>query len=337
MLLGSKGSAIELIMNSLYFDSSIIDDISMSDFEDIEKHNLTFNIPIYKRFYSRGFPIVGTTIDYFYYRELKIESGRLMGVLGEVVIGSKVASKLSLSIGDHIITTPENLFDLTGVYPLKMKISGILEPSFTADDNAIFTDIKTSWVIQGLGHGHQDVFNLKDKTVISSNTSDSVVANAKLVTFSEITEENLGSFHFHGDSASYPISAIISVPNDTRSGTILRGRYQQHSSLSLVKPEIIVRDLLDRIYKIKQMMDSVLILVSVTVILALVMIFSLSIKLRDREMKIMYKFGCSRFMVFKLLFAEISLIILGSSILSGSFLVLINYYNQPLIRFMLLK
>ena len=68
---------------------------------------------------------------------------------------AEVARELELRPGDSIISSPENAFDLAGVYPLKMKVTGILEKSHTSDDLAVFVDLKTAWVIQGLGHGHE--------------------------------------------------------------------------------------------------------------------------------------------------------------------------------------
>ena len=48
-------------------------------------------------------------------------------------------------------------WDLAGDYPLKMKVVGILAASNSADDGAVFVDLKTQWVIEGFGHGHQDL------------------------------------------------------------------------------------------------------------------------------------------------------------------------------------
>ena len=39
---------------------------------------------------------------------------------------------------------------------------GILAPTSTPDDEAVFVDIKTAWVISGIGHGHEDVVTAED-------------------------------------------------------------------------------------------------------------------------------------------------------------------------------
>ena len=37
-----------------------------------------------------------------------------------------------------------------------MKVAGVLRRTHTTDDLGIFTDVKTTWVIQGLGHGYEN-------------------------------------------------------------------------------------------------------------------------------------------------------------------------------------
>ena len=62
--------------------------------------------------------IVATTLDYFDFRGLRRADGRQMATLGECVAGAAVASARGIEPGDHVISTPESVFDLAGVYPL---------------------------------------------------------------------------------------------------------------------------------------------------------------------------------------------------------------------------
>ena len=131
--------------------------------------------------------------------------------LGEAVLGADVARELQLEVGDYVISSPENVFDLAGVYPLKMPVVGILATAFSPDDQAIFVDTKTSWVIQGLGHGHQDLNSKSATAQVLKKEGDNIVANASVLQYNEITPDNIASFHFHGDRSEQPISAIIPV------------------------------------------------------------------------------------------------------------------------------
>ena len=128
------------------------------------------------------------------------------------------------------MSDPENVFDLAGSYPVILRVKGILAPTGTADDGAIFVDVKTEWLILGIIHGHQDTATA-DPNLLISRDATNVTASAALLPFQEVTASNATLFHMHGDPATFPISAIIAAPRDDKSATILRGRYQDPKSL----------------------------------------------------------------------------------------------------------
>ncbi len=338
LVVGAKDSALDLIMNSLYFGDEVPKLITMEASDQVADTDLAFSIPIYVRFKARGFPVIGTTPDYFDFRELRISSGEPLAMLGDSVIGASVADRLGLKPGDSLLSSPENLFDLTGVYPLKMKIAGVLERSHTADDLGVFVDLKTAWIIQGLMHGHQDVTKTKDKTVILKKTENNVVANAKLFQYTEISEENMGSFHFHGDTSKYPITAVIAVPNDDKSGTILRGRYiSGEAAYQIVKPEDVIDGLLQNIFRIKNILDAVIFVVGSATVLAILLIFTLSLRLREREIKTIFKLGCRRMTIARLLGAEVFIIAITVSIICGVMIFTTNVFAGDLVRLFVIR
>jgi putative ABC transport system permease protein len=253
-------------------------------------------------------------------------------------LGAIAAQKSGLKPGDSIISSPENLFDLAGIYPLKMKVAGILTKSHTSDDRAIFVDIKTAWIIQGLGHGHTDVTKTKDTSVILKKTKGNVIANAKLKNYMEVTIDNRNSFHFHGDLSELPLSAVIAIPHNNKSETILRGRYlSAQATQQIIKPKDVIDGLLENIFRIKNVLDAIIMLVGTATILAIILIFALSLRLRQREIKTIFKLGCSRMTITKLLAAEIFLIILISGIACSALVYLVGYYNDDLVRILLIR
>jgi len=199
LVVGAKGSALDLMMNTLYFGDEVPELITMEASEQVTDTDLAYSIPLYVRFKARGFPVIGTTLDYFEFRGMEVGKGDTLAMLGECVIGSNVAGQLGLKPGDSLVSSPENLFDIAGIYPLKMKIAGVLNKSHTSDDLGVFVDLKTAWIIHGLMHGHQDVTKTRDQTVILKKNGSNVTANAKLFQYTEITEDNMDSFHFHGE------------------------------------------------------------------------------------------------------------------------------------------
>jgi putative ABC transport system permease protein len=76
LVLGAKGSALDLVMNTLYFDDEVPELITMEASNRVMDSDLALPIPMYIRFQARGNPIVGTTLDYFDFRGLRIDKGR---------------------------------------------------------------------------------------------------------------------------------------------------------------------------------------------------------------------------------------------------------------------
>jgi len=338
LLLGAKGSALDLVMNALYFDDEVPELVSMAAVDEIANSGLATPIPLYVRFKARQFPIVGTTLDYFDLRSLEIAEGRQLALLGEAVIGADVAERLNISAGDSLLSSPETVFDLAGVYPLKMRVVGVLQRSHTPDDLAVFVDVKTAWVVQGLVHGHEDLSRSNDATVVIDRTDANVIASAKVVQYTEITEQNIDSFHFHGDPAQYPLSGVIVAPDDGKSGTILRGRYLAGKSpLQLVVPETVIDGLLANIFRIKNVLDAVIFVVGIATVLALTLVFALSIRLREREISTLFRLGGSRLTIAQLLIAEIAIIVTASAVLCGVLLAGVNHYSGDLVRALVIR
>jgi putative ABC transport system permease protein len=338
LVVGAKGSALDLVMNTLYFGDEVPELINMEASDRVMDTDLAIPIPLYVRFRARGNPIVGTTLDYFEFRGLKVAEGRQLAVLGDCVLGAKIAENLKLKSGDSLVSSPETLFDLAGIYPLKMNVVGVLEKSHTSDDLAVFVDTKTTWIIQGLGHGHQDVTKLKDPTLVLKRTDTNVAASAKLYHYTEISEKNIDSFHFHGNLSAYPITAVLAVPHDTKSGTILRGRYlSKEEKHQIVKPEEVIDGLLQSIFRIKNVLDAVISVVAFATILAIILVFALSLRLRQREIQTIFKLGCRRATIARLLTAEILIIVVISGVLCGTLIFLVNQFSNDLVRMLFIR
>ena len=338
LVVGAKGSALDLVMNTLYFSDELPEPIPFAEVDRVEESGLAFAIPIYVRFRARGYPIVGTTLDYFDFRGLQIESGRQMAIVGDAVLGATVAEELELKPSDGVVSSPENLFDLAGVYPLKMNVVGVLKKSHTSDDRAVFVDFKTAWIIEGLGHGHTDLFKSTDASVILERSKNKATANAKLRIYAEIGKTNLDSFHFHGDPSKYQVGAVIAVPRDSKAGTILRGRYiTDDGTTQIVQPRDVIDGLLQNIFRIKSFIDGVIMLVGVATILAIVLVFALSLRLRQKEIQTIFKLGCSRMTIVQLIAAEIFIIGSASAVLCVVLLVLTKFFSNELVRMAILR
>lgn len=320
LVLGSRGSQLDLAMNALYFSDDRANPVTMADADTIWDTGLGLPIPLNTAFETNGARIIGTSIEYFEFRQLDVAEGRQIAVLGEALLGAATAERLGLGPGDTVVSAPQNLFDLDGVYPLELNIVGTLAPTGTPDDDAVFVDIKTSWVIAGIGHGH-------DGVLAEGATSGDIVASAAILEFNRITDDNIDSFHFHGDPSDYPVSAVLVVPNDDRAATMLRGRYlDPENPVQIIVPTEVIGELVGRIFRIKSLLDAVTLIVGGAAFAAVGLAIFLSYRLRAREMQTAFKIGARRGMILRLILAEtvIILCVAGSIALAIMFAVQTN-------------
>ncbi|MEM8954121.1 MAG: ABC transporter permease [Verrucomicrobiota bacterium] len=336
LLLGSPGSSLDLAMSSLYFVSKQPASITYGDTDNIDQSGLAYTIPLHTTWNSSGFRIVGTSLDYFDYRTLEIADGNPLFFLGDAVLGATVAKALLLKPGDSLISSPDNFIDIAGQYPLKMNVAGVLASTGTADDEAVFVDLQTAWIIAGLGHGHEDLAETDDASVILDHSEENITANAKLETFIEITPENMDSFHFHGNRKDFPVTAAIVVPNDEKSLAILLGRYQADDQpLQLIRPNLIVDELVNTIFRIRRILHAVVVIVALATLLTLALVFTLSLRLRDPELKTISRLGCSRPAMSGFILAEMILILAGSIALALILIALTHPLQPKLITLLL--
>jgi len=337
LLIGAKGSSLDLVIDSLYFESKQGQTISAAQAQRVDESGFAQAIPLYTRFRASGQVIVGTVLEYFEFRGLRMARGRQLAKWGECVLGAEVADTLALGPGDTVISTPDNLFDLAGTYPLRTGVVGVLARSLTPDDGVIFVDLKTAWVIQGLAHGHEDLTVVNDQDVLLQSEDGTLRANAKLVHYNEITEQTIESFHFHGDSSTFPITAIIAVPDSRRSSDLLIGRFQGSAeTCQIVQPLVIVRDLTATLFRIESVLNCVYGAVGLAAAMLLGLVLVLSFRLRQREMNTMFKLGCSRSKVVELLAGEVVMVGVASAGLVAVMTQLTSRFVDDIMRSLIL-
>ncbi len=333
LIVGAKGSPLELVLNTLYFSADWPEPVPYGEATRVTETGLAAAIPTYVRYRARGYPIVGTTLDYFTFRGLRIEQGRQMVMLGECVLGSRVAERLGLGPGDSIVSSPESVFDLAGVYPLKMRVVGVLGFGDSADDDVVFVDLKTAWIIEGLGHGHQDLAKPGASGTVLSREGSRIVANASVVQYNEITDENIDSFHFHGDLSGNPITAVIAVPPDHKASALLQGRFQSgEERVQITRPIEVMDELLDTILTLRTFVIAGAVILGLATLATAVLVFSLSLRLRRRERLTLFKIGGSRTSVAGVMASEIVAVLLVGAVMAGALTLLTERVGSVAIR-----
>lgn len=345
ILVGSKGSPFLLTFSSIYFRAEIKEKLAYKHLKRLRKTIKGKVIPLHTFHTVRGVPVVGTSFDYFTFRNLKTAQGDFPSLMGQAVVGSNAAMTLNVKAGASVITDCESLYDISAEYPLKMKITGVLAPTGTADDNAVFTDIKTAWVIDGIGHGHQNLVETNeeiqdlDLSDPNQNPDDSVlfiesseiVYNSRLKKYNEITKENLHTFHFHGDQDELPLSAVIAAPASYEEEVVeLLAKINLTKELQAIRPTKVVDEIMEILLNLKRILDGFSLMIFITTAAFMALVLSLQIQQRKNERQILYRIGGGKNMVIAILGVEALILVLISACLAVgagfSMSALINAY-----------
>ena len=102
LVVGSKGSRFDLVLNTLYFRGRVPDALPVGELDQVRDDGLGQPIPLLARNTARGWPLVGTTPEYYAFRGLRAVAGELPLASGECVLGALVAEREGLGVGDRI-------------------------------------------------------------------------------------------------------------------------------------------------------------------------------------------------------------------------------------------
>ncbi len=127
--------------------------------------------------------------------------------------------------------------------------------------------------------------------------------------YSEVTSDNLRSFHFHGDRQDYVTAAIIVRPDSERSAALLEGKFLSPQEPSqVVSPSQIIRDLLQVVARVQQLLDAVSLMLGAATLLLMGLVMTLSVRLRAAEIHTLKLLGASRWQIARIMAAELTLI-----------------------------
>lgn len=341
LVIGSQAcSPLDLTLHALYYRGTDIPTIRYGWWQDLSQRHPVGVLPIHARFVTRyqdqEYPIVGTHLEYFEQRELRIHEGQFFATLGDCVVGASIAREMGLQPGSHVISHSESVVSLASAYPVQLNVVGVLEPTQSVEDDVVLVDIKTAWVIENLGHGHQDVSVSNDPNLVLERTDQGTVASPAVVPYTVITEDNLGSFHFHGDSSDFPITAVLVTSQDQRTRDLLSGKAQRAPELQAVVSKQQVGRLLAVVFQVQWLLLAVVLVVGLATAMLFSLVMALSIQIRGDEMRTMFKLGASRGFTFQLHMMEI-LLMLSLSLLVAilATVAILHYLNDQWVQWLI--
>lgn len=156
LVMGAQGSPLQLILSSVYQVDSPTGNISYDSAKVWMQHPFVQKaIPLAFGDNYRGYKILGTTPDYLEKYGATISEGKLFEKNFEVVIGSDIAQKLSLKIGDEFFGSHGDAAEGEVHDHYGYKVVGIAKPTGKVVDNLILCTIPSVWQMHG-SHGEEE-------------------------------------------------------------------------------------------------------------------------------------------------------------------------------------
>ncbi len=326
ILVGAPGNRFDLTITALYFRKTPVETLPLHEFHTLLEASTGTAIPLHARFTARGLPIVATTPEYFALRHLAPATGTLPLQLGDACLGAAAARRLGMSspdaIGGEIFSDTPQGYDLASAGAIRLRVAGVLAPSGTPDDDAIFTALETAWILEGRSHAHGDpARDIPDSLLLSKDPGGpggqgGVSVSESLVEDNAVTDRNVRAFHLHGDERSLPLTAIIVVPDSPRSGSLLRARLSgarpsEATSPRAIVPAEVVEEILRHILRVQALINGLSVVLIALAFAVLGLVTTLSARIRVREFDTLTRIGASRFVVGAILGWEVMLVILA--------------------------
>lgn len=279
MVVGAKGSPLQLILSSVYQIDNPTGNVYLSDVQEIAQNPLVKEmIPLSMGDNYQGYRIVGTNKKYLEHFKAQFATGAIFKKDLDVVLGAQVALNTGMKIGDTFSSA--HGLDAEGEVhgDTKYKVSGILAFNNSVIDNLILTSLSSVWSI----HDHKEE--------------------------AEHTEEESPAHEEHeAEESEMPKREITSALIKFRSpmGLMTMPRnINQNSKLQAALPSIEV----NRLFELLGIgIDGLQILAAVIMLISGISVFvSLYNSLKDRkyEMALMLSMGASRTRLFLMLLSE---------------------------------
>jgi putative ABC transport system permease protein len=157
LVVGAKGSPLQLILSSVYHVDIPTGNISLVDAEKLKTNPMIkAAVPLALGDSYEGFRIVGTNHDYVSLYEGKIGTGRLWEKPYEAVLGSEVEASTRVKLGDKFVGSHGIVEAGEKHENSPYTVVGLLAPSGTVLDRLVLTSVESVWEIHGQGPHEKD-------------------------------------------------------------------------------------------------------------------------------------------------------------------------------------
>lgn len=151
VVVGPNGSSTDLILSAMFFTGTLSDTVSLDVYNTISDYkDVTKIVPIATGDNYMGNKIIGTSQSLL--EDKKLKEGKIFEEAFEVVIGSNIAQKFNLKVGDEVVAAHGVSESTHSHENSPYVVVGVLEKTYTVYDDVLFTDAASVWNV----HEHHD-------------------------------------------------------------------------------------------------------------------------------------------------------------------------------------
>lgn len=148
LVIGAKGSPLQLILSSIYQLDVPTGNIALKDARKIVSHPAVRQaIPLAMGDSYAGYRIIGCTAEYLQQYSAELQDGKIWQSPLQVIIGSAVAAEKGIKTGDRLISVHGMGEGGHAHGDQSLEVTGILAPSQSVLDRLILTSIQTVWAV----------------------------------------------------------------------------------------------------------------------------------------------------------------------------------------------
>lgn len=333
LVIGAKGSPLQLILSSVYHVDFPTGNIPMDEAKKLSRNRLVKNvIPMALGDNYQGFRIVGTNHDYLELYQVDFSSGKAWEMPFEVVVGAEVAKKLQLKVGDEFMGSHGISIGSHDHDQHNFVVSGVLATKGNVVDRLVLTSIESVWYT----HDEGDEIAAQD---VSSSDSLAILPSDPEI------EKGEGHDQFHQKVApkGFPESdrprevttlllqfrnpmAAVQLPRMINSGT----------SMQAASPSFEISRLFELLGVGVSLLQGIAVILIVVAGLGIFIALYNSLKERKYDLAILRALGASRFQLLILVFLEGILLtffgaILGIGLGHGFLALLVSQSDQMMV------
>jgi putative ABC transport system permease protein len=180
LVVGPKGDGQQLVLNTILLQGLPLGTIPYDIYEALAADaRVRLAVPLAKGDNVGGAPIIGTDQGFFELRTeisappaFQIARGTLFAADFEAVLGSGAAVELGLTLGDRFRASHGFSLGLASdTHEDPYQVVGILQPSGTPYDNAVYTTVETVWEVHRQSEDERSPFVIDESGAADRLTS----------------------------------------------------------------------------------------------------------------------------------------------------------------------